>query len=64
MHKALHPRDDMDRLFVQRKEGGRGLTSNQDGIDTSIQQLVDYLKKCRGRLIITTTNNTGGVLVV
>ena len=23
MHKALHPRDDVDRLYVSRKEGGR-----------------------------------------
>ena len=22
MHKALHPRDDVDRLYVSRKEGG------------------------------------------
>ena len=22
MHKALHPRDDTDRLYVSRKEGG------------------------------------------
>ena len=24
MHKALHPRDDIDRLYVSRKEGERG----------------------------------------
>ena len=27
MRKALYPRDDVDRLYVSRKEGGRGLTS-------------------------------------
>ena len=27
MHKALHPRDDVDRLYVSRKKGGRGLAS-------------------------------------
>ena len=27
MHKALHSRDDVDRLYVSRKEGGRGHTS-------------------------------------
>ena len=27
MHKALHPCDDVDRLYVSRKEGGRGLAS-------------------------------------
>ena len=25
MHEALHPRDDVDRLYVSRKEGGRDL---------------------------------------
>ena len=24
MHKALHPWDEVDRLYVSRKEGGRG----------------------------------------
>ena len=33
MHKALHPRDDVDRLYVSRKEGGRGLASTE-GSDT------------------------------
>ena len=27
MHKALHPRDDVDRLYMSRKEGGRGLAA-------------------------------------
>ena len=33
MHKALHPRDDVDRLYVQRKEGGRGLASIDNSVD-------------------------------
>ena len=28
MPKALHPRDDKDRLYVSRKEGGSGLANN------------------------------------
>ena len=39
MHKALHPRDDRDRLYVSRKEGGRGLASIEDSVDASIQRL-------------------------
>ena len=27
IHKALHHRDDVDRLYVPRKEGQRGLAS-------------------------------------
>ena len=36
MHKALHPRDDVDRLYVSRKEGGRGLAGIEDSVDASI----------------------------
>ena len=44
MHKALYPRDDVNRLYVSRKEGGRGLASIEDNVDTSIQRLKDYIK--------------------
>ena len=37
MHKALHSRDDIDRLYVQRKVGGRGLSSVENSVGTSIQ---------------------------
>ena len=38
MHKALHPRDDTNRLFMPRNEGGRGLSSIEDSVDASIQK--------------------------
>ena len=44
MHKALHARDDVDRLYVSRKEGGRGLAFIEDSVDTSIQRLEDYIQ--------------------
>ena len=43
---------------MSRKEGGRGLTSIEGNIDTSIQWLEDYLEKHGGRLIKATRNNT------
>ena len=43
MHKALHPRDDVDRLYVSRKEEGRGLANIEDNVDASIQRLEDYI---------------------
>ena len=58
MPKDLHPRNDVNRLYVSRKEGGRGLTSIEDSVDASIQRLEDYIKKRRGRLITATKNNT------
>ena len=27
MQKVLHPRDDVDRLYISRKDGGRGLAA-------------------------------------
>ena len=51
MHKALHPKDDVERLYVSRKEAGRGLTSTEDSVDTSIQRLEDYIQQHNGGLI-------------
>ncbi len=33
MHKVSHPRDDVYRLYVSRKEGERGLASIEDSVD-------------------------------
>ena len=55
---ALHPRDDVDRLYMSRKEGGRELTSIENTVDASIRRLEDYTEKREGRLITATKNNT------
>ena len=62
MHKALHPRDDVDRLYVSRKEGGRGLTSIEDSVDASIQRLEDYIEKHERGLITTIRNDTDNTI--
>ena len=61
VHKALHPRDDVDRLYVSRKKGGRGITGIEDSVDASIQRFEDYIEKRGGRLITTTKSNTGNM---
>ena len=58
MHKTLHPSADVDRLYVLRKEGGRGLASIEDSVDTSIWRPEDYIQKRGGRLITVTRKNT------
>ena len=58
MHKALHPRDGVDRLYVSRKEGGRGLVSIENSVDASIHRLEDYIEKHEGGLITATRNDT------
>ena len=50
--KALHSRDAVDRLYMSRKEGGKGLANIQDSVDPSIQQLNDDREK-RGERLIT-----------
>ena len=62
MHKALHLRDDVDRLYVSRKEGGRGLASIEDSVDASIQRLEDYIEKHEGGLITAIRNNTDNTI--
>ncbi len=58
MHKALHPRDDVDKRYVSRKEAGRGLASIKDSFDPSIQQLEDYGEKHERGLITAIRNDT------
>ena len=38
MHKALYPRDGIERVYVSRKEGGGGggPGNTEDGVDASI----------------------------
>ena len=45
-HKALHPRDDGEGLYVSRKEGGRGVANVEDSVDASLNRLGDYREKC------------------
>ena len=62
MHKALHPSDNVDRLYVSRKEGGRGLASIEDSVDASIQRLEDYIQKHDRGLITAIRNDTDNTM--
>ena len=57
-HKALHPRDDVDRLYVSKKECERKLSSFEDNVPASIQRLKNHIEKPDGGLIISTRNDT------
>ena len=45
------------QLYVSRREGGRGLSSIEDSVDTSIR-LEDFIEKPGRRLIAGSGNNT------
>ena len=63
IHKGLHPRDDVDRLYMskKKKKEGRGIASIEDIIVASIQWLEDYIQKRGGRLITATRNNADNI---
>ena len=62
MHKALHPRDDDDRLYVSRKEGERGHASIEDSVDPLIQRLEGYIEKHERGLITAIRNDTDNTI--
>ena len=62
MHKVLHPRDDVDRLYVSRKGGIRGLANIEDCVDAWIQRLEDYIEKHAGGLITAIRNDTDNTM--
>ena len=62
MHKALHPRDDVDRLYVSRKEGGRRLASIENSVDASMQRFEDYIGKHEGGLFTAIQNDTDNMM--
>ena len=51
MNKELHPRGDAARLYVGRKNGGRGLISCETCVKTEINNLAWYIKHVRGPIV-------------
>ena len=62
MHKVLHPREDVDRLYDSRKEGGRGSACIENSVDASIQRLEDYIQKHDWGLIAAIRNGTDNTM--
>ena len=61
-HKASHPRGDVNRLYVSRKEERRGLDYIEDCVDASTQRLEDYIEKHEGGLITAIGNDTDNTI--
>ena len=51
IYGALHPKSDVDRLYIPRKEGGRGLISIEDCVVLAIRSLEVYVHGSEERLI-------------
>ena len=51
IYGALHPKPDVDRLYIPRKEGGSGLISIEDCAELAIRGLEVYVHESEERLI-------------
>ena len=51
MLSALHPKSNVDRLYIPRKEGGRGLQGVVETVNLTNLGLENYVKESRERLV-------------
>ena len=51
MHNALHPKSNVDRLYIPRREGGRGLQGVEETVKVKNLGLENYVKESRQRLL-------------
>ena len=51
IHGALHPRSNVSRLYLPRREGGRGLISVEDAINIEERNINVYVCKSQERLL-------------
>ena len=51
MYGALNPKSDVDRLYIPRKEGGRGLISIEDCVELARRDLEVYVRGSEERLM-------------
>ena len=57
MYKMHHPKSDVDRLYLPRTEGGRGLTQQEPSYKSTTIGLVKYLLETHDTLLHMTTGN-------
>ena len=54
MHNAIHPDSNVDRFYIPRKEGGRGLQCVEETVKLTELGLENYVKESRERLLTAT----------
>ena len=55
MHRGLHPCSSVDRLYIPRAQGGRGLLSIKDCFELERSNLFDYAANNNKRLLKAAT---------
>ena len=59
MHKLHHPKDDVHRLYIKRKEGGRGLSNTDECVEDTIAGLHHYVQNSQERFIFAAWRSLG-----
>ena len=54
MRNGFHPKGNVDRLYLSRSAGSRGLIGVQDTVETAILGLRDFVRNSKERLLIAT----------
>ena len=57
IYGALHPKSDVDRLYIPRKEGGRGLISIENYVELATRGLEVYVHEIEERFIQAATED-------
>ena len=52
MHNGFPPKSNVDRLYLSRSEGSRGLIGVKNTVETAILGLRNYVRNSKERLLI------------
>ena len=63
MHKAIQPRDQIDRFYETRKEGEGEIENAEGYMDRAIQELGEYINKSKGTMITSASNNNNNRII-
>ena len=51
MHGAVHPKADVDRLYIPRREAGRGFLSIESSVQQKVHSLSQYVHESEEKLL-------------
>ena len=57
IYGGLHPKSDVNRLYIPRKDGGRGLIAIEDCVELELRSLEVYVHGSDERLLQTDRGN-------
>ena len=63
MHNALRPKSNVDRLYLPRKDGGRGLLGVEDTVNIAKVSLKGYVSNSTEKLLSSLATIEGGEVI-